>query len=157
MVATEFDAEAFDGEVVVVALGEARHRHAADDAGAGDVDGEAAAVGGVVGVGEGVFFAEGGVALLEAEADLVGAAVEAGDDVRFALDPAGVVGRGAGEGGVEERLVRSAEAADIDDDGELAGEGEFAEGEAEAPGGVVVEVGEVELGFLVDDRGEIFG
>jgi hypothetical protein len=38
--------------------------------------------------------------------------------------------------------VRLAEAADVDDDGLLAGEGEFAEAEAKAPGGVVVEAGE---------------
>jgi len=157
VVAAEFDAEAFDGEVVVFALGKAGDGDAADDAGAGDVDGKAAAVGGVVGVGESVFFAEGGAALLEVEADLVRAAVEAGDYVGFALDPAGVVGCGAGESGVEEGLVRIAEAADVDDDGELAGEGQLAEGEAEAPGGVVVEVGEVKLGFLMDDGGEVFG
>ena len=157
MVAAEFDAEAFDGEVVVVALGQAGDGDAADDAGADDVDGEGAAVGGVVGVGEGVFFCEGGAALLKMQADLVGAAVEAGDDVGFALDPPGVVGRAAGECGVEEWLGRIAEAADIDDDSEFAGESELAEGEAEAPCGVVVEVGEVELGFLEEDRGEIFG
>ncbi len=51
MVAAEFDAEGFDDEVVVFALGEAGDGDAADDAGSGDVDGEAAAVGGVVGVG----------------------------------------------------------------------------------------------------------
>ena len=157
MVAAEFDAEALDGEVVVVALGEAGDGDAADDAGTGDVNGKAAAVCGVVGVGESVFLGEGCAALLEAEAYLIGAAVETGDYVRFALDPAGVVGRGAGQGGVEEGLVRIAEVADVDDDGELAGERELTEGEAETPGGVVVEVGEVKLGFLVDDGGEVFG
>jgi len=59
------------------------------------------------------------------------------------------------EGGVEERLVGLAEAADVDDDGLLAGESEFAEAEAETPGGVVVEVGEVEFGFLTGDDGEV--
>ena len=58
--------------------------------------------------------------------------MEAGDDVGFALDPARVVGGGAGQGGVEEGLIGVAEAADIDDDLVLAGDGEFAEGEAEA-------------------------
>ncbi len=81
--------------------------------------------------------------------------MEAGDDVGFALDPAGVVGGGAGQGGIEEGLLRVAEAADVDDDLVLAGDGEFAEGEAEAPGGVGVEVGEVEIGFLADDGGYV--
>jgi hypothetical protein len=157
VVAAEFDAETFDGEVVVVALGKAGDSDAADDSGADDVDGKAAAVGGVVGVGKGVFLGEGGACLLEAEADQVGAAVEAGDDVGFALDPAGVVGCGAGEGGVEEGLIRVAEAADVDDDGKLAGESQLAEGEAEAPCGAVVEVGEMKLCFLMDDGGEVFG
>lgn len=82
--------------------------------------------------------------------------MEAGDDVRFALDPAGVVGRGAGKRGVEERLLRVAETANVDDDGELARESELAQCEAKVPRGVVVEVGEVQLGFLVNDRGEVF-
>ena len=47
----EGEAEGFDDEVVVVALGQAGDGDGADDACAGDVDGEAAAVGGVVGVG----------------------------------------------------------------------------------------------------------
>jgi hypothetical protein len=156
VVATEFDAEAFDSKVVIGALGQAGDGNAAYDAGAGDVDGEATTVGGVIGVGQGVFFAEGGAALLELKADLIGAAVEAGDDIRFALDPAGVIRCRARESGVEEGLVRIAEAADIDDDRELAREGKLAEGEAEAPGGIVVEVGEVKLGFLMDDGGEVF-
>ena len=82
--------------------------------------------------------------------------MEAGDHVDLALDPAGVVGCSS-ERGVEERLVRLAEAADVDDDGLLAGENEFAEAEAETPGGVVVEAGEVEFGFLAGDCGEVFG
>ena len=55
----------FDGEVVVFALGEARDGDAADDSGTFDVEGEAAAVRGVVGVGEAVAFGEGAVVLLE--------------------------------------------------------------------------------------------
>jgi len=120
VVAPEFEAEGFDDQVVVVALGETGDGEAADDSGAVDVEGEAAAVGGVVGVGEAVAFGEGAVVVREGEADGVGAAMEAGDDVRFALHPAGVVRRGAGEGGVEERLVGLAEAADVDDDGVFA-------------------------------------
>lgn len=83
--------------------------------------------------------------------------MEAGDDVDFALDPTLVVGRGAGQCGVEERLVGLTEAADVDHDGLLAGEGEFAEAEAETPGSVVVEMREMEFGFLAGNCGEIFG
>jgi hypothetical protein len=153
----ELVADCFDDEVVVFALRQAGDGDAADDAGSGDFDGEAAAVGGVVGVGQGVSFGEGQAGLLKCEADGVGAAVEAGDDVGFALDPAGVVGRGAGHGGVEEWLVGLAEAADVDDDGVAAGDGEFAEGEAETPCGFGIEGGEEEFCFLAGDDGEVVG
>jgi len=153
----EFEAEGFDDEVVVFALSEAGDGDAADDAGSGDVDGETAAVGGVVGVGKVVAVVEGAVGLLECEADGVGAAMEAGDDVAFALNPTRVVGCCAGEGGIEEGLVGIAKAADIDDDGVLAGDGQVAKAETETPGGVVVEAGEAELGFLSGDDGEVFG
>ena len=139
MVEAGFEAEGFDGEVVVFALGEAGDGDCSDDSCVGDDDGEAAAVGGVVGFGEVVAGFEGEVVLLEVEAERVGAAVEAGDDGDLAGDPALIVGRGAGEGGVEELLVRRAEAADVGDDLLIAGEGELAEGETDAPGGVVVE------------------
>jgi hypothetical protein len=152
----QFEAESFDDEVVIFALGQAGDRDAADDAGAGDVDREAAAVSGVVGVGQVVAFAEGAVGLLEPEADGVGAAVEAGDYIRFALNPAGIVWSGASEGGVEEWLVWLAEAADIDDEGLVAGERQFAEALAETPGGVVVEAGEAKFCFLTSDGGEVF-
>jgi hypothetical protein len=46
-----------------------------------------------------------------------------------------------------------AEAADVYDDGLLALEREIAEGEAQVPGGVVVEVREDEFGFLTGDLG----
>ncbi len=156
VVLLEDAAEGFDDEVVVVALGQAGDGDRADDAGAGDVDGEAAAVGCVVGVGEVVAVAEAALILFEGQADGVGAAVEAGDDVGFAQDPAGVV-RSASERGVEERLVRLAEAADVDDDGLLAGDGKLADAEAETPGSVVVEAGEEEFGFLAGYGGEVFG
>jgi len=82
--------------------------------------------------------------------------MEAGDDVGFTEDPAGVVGSSA-ECGVEERLIGLAEAADVDDNGLLAGEGELAETEAETPCSVVVEAGEAEVDFLTGDGGEVFG
>jgi hypothetical protein len=47
----EGEAEGFDNEVVVVALGQTRDRDRTDNARARDMDGEAAAVSGVVGVG----------------------------------------------------------------------------------------------------------
>jgi hypothetical protein len=155
VVAAERDAEGFDYQVVVLALGEAGDGDGADDAGGGDLEREAAPVGGIVGVGQGVFLGEGGVGVFEMEADGVGAAVEAGDGVGFSLDPAGVVGGGTGEGGVEEGLVGLAEAADVDGDGVFTGNGEFAEDEAEAPGGVSVEVGEEEFLFLEGEGGEV--
>lgn len=156
VVLLELVAEGFDDEVVVFALGQAGDGDRADDACSGDVDGEAAAVGGVVGVGQRVFFGERGVVVPEVEAELVGAAVEAGDDVRFALHPAGVVGRGAVERGVEERLIRLAEAADVDDDGVVASDGESAQEEAKTPGGLCIEGGKDELSFLLGDDCEVF-
>jgi len=153
----QFEAESFDDEVVIFALGKAGDGDRADDSGAGDVDGKAAAVSGVVGVGEVVAFVEGAVGLLECEADGVGAAMEAGDDVRFSLHPAGIIWGRAGESGVEERLVGLAEAANIDDERLVAGGGQFTEALAETPGGVVVEAGEAEFRFLASDGGEVFG
>ncbi len=79
--------------------------------------------------------------------------MEAGDYVDFALDPPLAVGGGSGERGIEELLVGLAEAAYVDDDALVAGESEVAEGEAEMPGGVVVEGGEAEFGFLSGDEG----
>ncbi len=122
VIAMEFEAECFDDEIVVFALGESGDSYGADDSCACDVNGEAAAVGGVVGVGEVVTVGEGAVGLFEEEADRVGGTVEAGDDVDLALDPALIVGGCSGEGGIEERLVRLAEAADVDDDALFAGD-----------------------------------
>lgn len=83
--------------------------------------------------------------------------MEAGDDVDFALDPAGVVGGGAWERVVEELLVGLSEASDVDDDGLFAGDGEFAEGEAEGPGDFWIEGGEAEELLLVGDAGDVVG
>ena len=157
MVALEFEAKGFDDEVVVFALGKAGDRDGADDASARDVDGKAASVSGVVGVGKVVAVGEGAVGLFECQADSVGAAVEAGYDVDLALDPTLIIWRCAGERGVEELLVWLAEAADVDDDGLVASDGEFADTEAESPGGVVVEAGEQEFGFLAGDLDQVFG
>jgi hypothetical protein len=152
-VQVEGEAESFDDEVVVLALREAGDGGGADDAGAGDMDGEAAAMRGVIGVGETITLGEMTALLFEEEADSVGGSVKAGYDVDFALNPAMAVGGGTGEGGVEEWLVRLAETADVGDDALIAGEGEVAEGLAEGPGGVVVEGGEAEFSFLSGDDG----
>ena len=156
-VSFEEKADGFDSEVVVVALRESGDGDGADDARSGDVDGEAATVGGVVGVGKRVALGELPALLFKEEADGVGGAVEACDDVDLSRDPALAVGGGSGERGVEELLVGLAEAADVDDDALIAGGCEIAEGQAEMPGGVVVEGGEAEFGFLSGDQGEVFG
>ena len=120
MVLFELEAEGFDYQVVVFALSESGDSDGADDAGACNVDGEAAAVGCVVGLREVVAVAEGAVGLREGEADGVRRAMETGDDVGFALDPALVIRSGASKGGVEELLVRLAESADVYDNGLFA-------------------------------------
>lgn len=155
VVVVQLAADGFDDQVMVFALGQAGDGDASDDAGSGDMDGKAAAVSGVFGVGESVSLAECGVVELEIDAELVGTAVEAGDHVRFALDPAGVVRCGPGQGSVEERLVRLAEAANVNDEGVAAGDGEFTQGAAESPGGFGIEGGEDELRFLPGDGDEI--
>ena len=48
-----------------------------------------------------------------------------------------------------------AEATNIDDDGELAGDGKLSQEETEGPGGVEVKVGEDELFFLTGEDGEV--
>lgn len=155
MVAVELVAEGFDDQVMVFALGQPGDGHAADDACSGDLERKAAAVGGVFRIGQSVFFGERRVVVLQVKAELVGAAVETGYYVRFALDPAGVVGRGSGERGVEERLVWVAEASDVDDDGVATGDRQLAEGEAQSPCSFCVEGGQDQLCFLADDSGEI--
>lgn len=83
--------------------------------------------------------------------------MEAGDGVDLALDPAGVIGGGAGSGSEEELLVGGAEAANVDDEAVMAGDGEFVEDRAELPGYVGVEAEEVEGLLLVGDAGEVVG
>ena len=65
VVVDEDEAESFYDEVMVFALGETGDGDGADDAGVFYVDGEGSSVGGVFGFGEGVFFGEGGVVVLE--------------------------------------------------------------------------------------------
>src|SRR5437764_113792 len=94
--------------------------------------------------------------MLQRQADGVGTAMESRNNIGLTLHPAGIVRRPA-ERRVEERLVRLAEAADVDDDDLLAGQGEVAKAHAETPGRVVVEAWEAELGFLTCNDGEVFG
>jgi chromate transporter len=140
---------------VVFALWKAGDRNRSDDARVADVERETAAVRGVVGVRQSVLLDEGGVVVCEIEAELIGAAVESRDHVGFALDPAGVIGRGAGQRGVEERLRRLAEPANVDDECVAAGDGEFAEQNAELPGVVVIEAREEKFGLLMNDVREV--
>ena len=141
---------------MVVAGAKAGEGDGSDDpTGGGDGDGEAAAYGSVETLGEGVTLGDGLSEGFQAEADGVGAAMEAGDDVGFAAGPAGVVGRGAGQGGIEERLLGGSEAADVDDKGVFASDGEVAQERSKGPGGGGVEVRKGEGGFLFEDAGGV--
>lgn len=138
---SQVEAESFHGEFVVVAGGEAGDGDRSHDAaGGGDRDGEAATHRRVEAFRKRVALGNGLVERLEAEADRVGAAVEAGDDVCLASGPACVVGGRAGESGVEEGLGGRAEAADVEHEGVLAGDGKLADHAAQAPGDACVEV-----------------
>jgi hypothetical protein len=83
--------------------------------------------------------------------------MEARNDVRFALDPARVVWRGAGHRAVEEGLGRLSEAANVDDKGVASRDGEIAQQKAEAPGVIIIEVRQAELCFLLLDNCDVLG
>ena len=89
------------------------------------MDRKAAAVGSIVSVGQIVAIGKAAIGMFEGEPDSVRAAMEAGDNIGFALHPAGVV-RSSAKRGVKERLMRLAEAAYVDDNSLLTGNGEFA-------------------------------
>ena len=78
--------------------------------------------------------------------------MKAEGDVAFAAHPFGVIGGGAGQRGVEERLRWT---TDIDDDGVATFQREGTETRAELPGGLFVEGDALELTFLKGDEGEI--
>jgi len=80
--------------------------------------------------------------------------MKAEGDVAFAAHPFGVIGGGAGQRGVEERLRWT---TDIDDDGVATFQREGTETRAELPGGLFVEGDALELTFLKGDEGEIVG
>jgi hypothetical protein len=140
-----------DDEVVVVALGEAGEDDGAD-AGVADAEGEASAVGGEVGEGEAVAGFEGLVVELKLAADGVGAAVEVVDGVALAANPVGLAGGCARGGAGEEEMVGE---FDLDGAAGVAGVERGAEEVAESPGGVGVEGGEVEEGFLLGEDVEV--
>ena len=81
MVMVEFAAEGFDDQVMVFALRQTGDGDAADDACSCDFEGKAAAVGGIFGVGQRIFFDKRCVVVFEVEAELIRAAVKAGHDV----------------------------------------------------------------------------
>src|ERR1019366_3863326 len=102
-------AERFDDEVVILALGQAGYGDGADDSGARDDDREAAAMRGVIFLGQVIAGAEGQAGQFEQPADVIRTFVESRDGVDLALHPALIVGRRAGQRAVEELLVRRAE------------------------------------------------
>jgi len=117
VVAAEDSAECFDDQFVILTHGKAGDGDAADDAGVDDAKREGTAVGSVVGERKALALVDGFAFQFFVQRSGVGTVVEAGDDVSFAAHPFGIVGRGAIHGGVEERVT---EAADIDDDGQIA-------------------------------------
>jgi hypothetical protein len=150
VVAADDGAEGFYGEFVIGALGKAGDGDCSDDAGAGDTQGEAAAVAGVFADWQAVALVKAGFFFFELEADGVGTAMEAEGHVAFSANPFDVVRSGAGQRGVEERLP---DAAHVNDDLEAARCSEFAEMGAEGPRCLFVEAGELELLFLERDAG----
>ncbi len=116
MVATGDEAESFNHQVVVFALGKARDGDRANNSRASDMDGETSSVRGIVFQRQVVSLGEGEPGLLQQATNVVRTLVKTSDDVDLARDPALVVGGGAGQRSVEELLVRRSEAADVDDD-----------------------------------------
>jgi len=151
------EAERFDDEVVVFALREPGDRDATQNARSSYVEGKATTVSCIVGIGKTVPFGKGDLVLLEIEANPIRAAVEAGNNVRFALNPSSVVGSRASERSVEQGLMRQTEATDIDNDSVVARNGHVAEAQAKAPRSIVVEAVEPELGLLLGDSCKVFG
>jgi hypothetical protein len=99
---------------------------------------------------------EAQAALLQQPTDVVGALVEAGDDVDLTRHPALVVRGSTGQSAVEELLVRRAEAANVDHQRVTAGDGEVAQRGANLPRGVRREARKGDGALLMNDGGEIF-
>jgi len=116
VIATCDEAESFNHEVVIFPLGQSGDGDAANDAGACNLDGEAASMGSIVFQRKVVSLCEAEAGLLEETADVVRTLVKTRYSVDLARDPALVVGGGAGQRAVEELLVRRSESADVDDD-----------------------------------------
>lgn len=107
---------------------------------------------GVIGDGQAPSFKQGGLALFQVEADSEGTAMETENDIAFAAHPLGVVGCSSRKCRIEERLGG---AADIDDKGVGALDGERAEAGAETPRRFFVEGGKTELALLEGNACEV--
>lgn len=157
VIAAGEQAQGFHDEIVVVALGQPRDGDCSDNAGRRDPDGEAAAVGRVFFLGQPVAFVELAAGLLEQTPDVVRAFVKTGDYTGFAGYPARIVGRGAGQGAEEERLIGVSEAANVDYERQVARDGEFAEQASELPCRLGAEGLERQGGLLNCELGDVFG
>jgi hypothetical protein len=138
---------------MVGALRQSGDGHAADDSSTFHANGKAAAVGGKIHGGQPLFFFQAALLLGEFETDGVGTAMKAGDDVRLAAHPFGLVGYRSGQCCGEEHLT---EAADVNHQRIAALDGHLAQTRAKLPCGVFIKVLEDEGRFLTGDEGDIF-
>lgn len=152
ILAAEGGGEGVDDHDVIDALMQAAGDDRADETGAGERDGEASAMHGVVGEGKAVALFDGFALLLELQADGVGAAAEAHDNVAFAADPIGLAGGGEASGREEDGTSGD---LDLEGHGGLAGDCVGAQPAAEVPGGIRAEGGELEQALLGGDGVEI--
>ena len=108
IVAAQHRAQRLDHQVVIVALRQAGDGDAADDARAFHDQRERAAVGRIIGDGKPIAFEQRGAFRFLGHADGVRAAMEARDHVALAAHPFDVIGRGAFERGIKQRLPETA-------------------------------------------------
>ena len=80
--------------------------------------------------------------------------MEASDGVGFALGPDWVIGRGARQSAIEERMTK---AANVNHQSMLSADGHLAKARAQLPGGFFVEARKLQCGFLAGDDSEIVG
>ena len=148
----ELGGQGVDDDGVVDPLMQAAGDDGADAAGSGEQDGKASAVHGVVGEGEAVALFNCFAVEFQLQADGVGGAAEAHDDVAFAANPVQLAGWRAFGCGEEEGATGD---LDLEGHGGAAGEGIGAEAAAELPGGVGAEGRELKLAFLNRNSCEI--
>ena len=91
----------------------------------------------------------GGTFALKHLSDVKRAMTDTVDETHFAFDPFIVVGSGARATGMEQLMAIAA--ADVDGDGQVFCDGVFDELRAKFPGGVFVEMGELEFFFLFQE------